>query len=150
MKKEKIIRIAVVFLFCFLIIIQLTGSRELFKAKKLLQREIEKQQKQNILLEKEYFSAETSSAQPHINSKQDLKELTAQVLAELKVYNLKLIDFSSAETELNLNLSGDFNSVLRFLYYLENEIGVLSIEEFKIKDDSRDLFFFIKLKKELI
>jgi hypothetical protein len=80
----------------------------------------------------------------------DIKEKTAVILAELEKYNLVLIDFSSTETELNLNLKGDFHSILNFMFYLENNIESLKIVEFKIKENQNELFFFARLKNELI
>ncbi|WP_076543610.1 hypothetical protein [Halanaerobium kushneri] len=148
MNKPLIISLS--FLVCFLLIIQIGNSRVLFDRQKTLKENIEKQQQKNILLKNKYSLNETFSQAASREKIVNLKEITTQILAELKLYHLILIDFSSTKNELNLNLTGDFNSFLKFLYYIENELKVLKIEEFKIKDNSKSLFFFLKLKKELI
>lgn len=150
MERKKLLMISAVVLLIFILVLQLGKSRDSFEIKKILQNEIEKQQKQNSLLENEYYRAgslDKSAAEGKISS---LKRSTSQILADLAEYDLKLIDFSSTENELNLNLKGSFKSIIHFIYYLESELKSLKIEEFKIKDDSKGLFFYLKLKNELI
>jgi hypothetical protein len=150
MERKKLLMISAVVLLIFILVLQLGKSRDSFKIKKILQNEIEKQQKQNSLLENEYYRAgslDKSAVEGKISS---LKRSTSQILADLAEYDLKLIDFSSTENELNLNLKGSFKSIIHFIYYLESELKSLKIEEFKIKDDSKGLFFYLKLKNELI
>lgn len=133
--------------------IQGLKSREIIKERKMLQFEISVQQEENSNLENLYLNNSRSSRSAKIESNKqafNLKEKTAEILAEIQIFNLELVDFSSSEAELNLNLSGDFASILNFLYYLENKIEVLKIEEFKIKENRDKLFFFVKLKNELI
>lgn len=150
MKRKKLVIISAVFLLCLLLFMQLGKSREQLALRRSLESEIEAQQKQILILENKYTSAESSKKTPARKQKSNLKDSTAQILAELKLYDLELIDFSSGENELNLNLQGEFKSILSFIYYLETELKFLEIAEFKIKDDSRKLFCFVKLKNELI
>lgn len=150
MKRKRLLIISAVILLCLLLVMQFGKTRDLFAAKKTLEKEIEAQQKQNALLKSKYPSAESSDKAADQKETSSLKESTAQILAEIKVYDLQLIDFSSGKNELNLNLQGEFKSILSFIYYLESELNFLEISEFKIKDESRELFFFIKLKNELI
>lgn len=128
----------------FLSYYQLAAGKRGISKKSELKFEIEKQQYLNSKLEADYSLKKNSN----INKKQnlDIKEGTAKVLSDLKLYNLQLIDFSSSELELNLNLSGNFNSIIHFIYYLETEMPDWKINELKIKDSSEQLFFFIKLE----
>ena len=148
--QNKLLKISLVLLLLLLLIVQALKTREIIKEKKLLQFAISDQQQQNSDLQNEYSINQESSNLNINNQPFDLKEKTAEILSELKILNLKLIDFSSSEAELNLNLTGDFNSILNCIYYLENQIEDLKIEEFKIKANRDKLFFFIKLKNELI
>ena len=150
MKRKRLLIIAAVILLCLFLVMQLGKSKELFESKKVLEQEIEAQQKQNALLVNKYSLAGSSEKTPAQKEMINLKEAAALILTEIKVYNLELIDFSSGKNELNLNLKGEFKSILSFINYLESELKFLEIAEFKIKDDSRDLFFFVKLKNELI
>ncbi|PUU89784.1 MULTISPECIES: hypothetical protein [Halanaerobium] len=150
MKRKKLVIISAVFLLCLLLFMQFGKSREQLAVRRSLESEIEARQKQILILENKYTSAESSEKTPVREQKYNLKDSTAQILAEIKLYDLELIDFSSGENELNLNLQGEFKSILSFIYYLETKLKFLEIAEFKIKDDSRNLFFFIKLKNELI
>lgn len=149
-KQNKSLKIALIILMVLLLTVQGLKSREIIKEKKFLQLEISKQQQENKDLENEY-AEKSQKGKLRINEQAfDIKAETAKILSELEIYNLKLIDFSSSRTELNLNLSGDFSSILNFIFYLENQSEALKIEEFKIKENSDQLFFFVKLKNELI
>lgn len=149
-KKKKIIIILSVFMLLILVAVQIVESTTLLKEKKILQTEISKQEEQNYLLRNRYNQTKKIK-NLRVNTKNvGLKENTAEILAEIKKIDLKLIDLSSTENELNLNLSGDFHSILHFIDYLESEFAVLKIKEFKIKKNDHNLFFFLKLKKELI
>ena len=141
-KKKKIIKISLLLLLFFLLIIQGVKGRSIIQEHKSLYLEITKQQNKNQTLKNKYSS---SSRQLF-----DLKAKTSEIFAELKSCSLKIIDYSSTEGELNLNLRGDFNSILKFIYYLDNETEGLKVDEFKIKEDQDNLFFFVKLKNELM
>ncbi len=148
--QNKLLKLALIFLILFLIIFQGLKIRAVINKIELLQSKISAQQQQNNNLETEYLNKSRSSDLKSSNPHFDLKEKTAEILSELKLYNLELIDFSSSKAELNLNLSGDFSAILNFIYYLETEIISLKIDEFKIKKNSEQLFFYLKLKNELI
>ena len=149
-KKNKSLKIVIIILLILLLTFQGLKSSEIIKEKKLLQLEISKQQQKNIDLENEYADKRKKINSSSNDQTFDIKAETTVILSELEIYNLKLIDFSSSNSELNLNLSGDFSSILNFIYYLENQSEVLKIDEFKIKENSDQLFFFVKLKNELI
>ena len=149
-KQNKLLKIILVVLFLLLIIIQTLNCRNIINEKELLLAEISVQQEEISNLEAEYIYKKRNSKLGSIRQAPNLKEKTAEILSKLESFNLKLIDFSSSEAELNLNLSGDFSTILNFIYYLEAEIKVLKISEFKIKKNSGQLFFYLKLKNELI
>jgi hypothetical protein len=149
-KKGKLLRIILILLLLFILAFQVAKTKEFFNKKELLQNEIEKQQQQNINLKNKYLKTVYNNKAKETETKTRLKENTAEILTDLKNYNLKLVDFSSAQTELNLNLNGDFYSILNFIHYLEIEKNQFKIEEFKIKNNDSNLFFFLKLKNELI
>jgi FtsZ-binding cell division protein ZapB len=148
--QNKILKLALILLVIFLIIIQGLKIRTVINKIELLQSKISTQQQQNNNLQAEYLTKSRSSNLKSNNPLFDLKEKTAEILSELKSYNLELIDFSSSKAELNLNLSGDFSAILNFIYYLETDIISLKIDEFKIKKNSKQLFFYLKLKNGLI
>jgi FtsZ-binding cell division protein ZapB len=148
--QNKLLKLALIFLIIFLIIIQGLKIRTVINKIELLQSKISTQQQQNNNLQAEYLTKSRSSNLKSNNPLFDLKEKTAEILSELKSYNLELIDFSSSKAELNLNLSGDFSAILNFIYYLETDIISLKIDEFKIKKNSNQLFFYLKLKNGLI
>jgi hypothetical protein len=148
--QNKILKLALILLVIFLIIIQGLKIRTVINKIELLQSKISTQQQQNNNLQAEYLNKSRSSNLKSNNPLFDLKEKTAEILSELKSYNLELIDFSSSKAELNLNLSGDFSAILNFIYYLETDIISLKIDEFKIKKNSNQLFFYLKLKNGLI
>lgn len=149
-KQNKLLKIILVVLFLLLIIIQTLNCRNIINKKELLLAEISVQQEEISNLEAEYIYKKRNSKLGSIRQAPNLKEKTAEILSKLESFNLELIDFSSSEAELNLNLSGDFSTILNFIYYLEAEIKVLKISEFKIKKNSGQLFFYLKLKNELI
>lgn len=72
---------------------------------------------------------------------------TASILAKVKTLNLKLIDLNRTKNEINLNISGDFHSILNLIKYLEIEMIDLKIREFKLKDNNQNLFLFLKLTR---
>ena len=148
--QNKILKLALILLVIFLIILPGLKIRTLINKIALLQSKISTQQQQNNNLQAEYLTKSRSSNLKSNNPLFDLKEKTAEILSELKSYNLELIDFSSSKAELNLNLSGDFSAILNFIYYLETDIISLKIDEFKIKKNSNQLFFYLKLKNGLI
>lgn len=149
-KQNKLLKIILVVLFLLLIIIQTLNCRNIINKKELLLAEISVQQEEISNLEAEYIYKKRNSKLGSIRQAPNLKEKTAEILSKLESFNLELIDFSSSEAELNLNLSGDFSTILNFIYYLEAEIKALKISEFKIKKNSGQLFFYLKLKNELI
>ena len=147
--RKQLLRIILIILLLFILIFQGIKTKEFSNKKEQLQAEIIKQQLRNFNLKNEYLKTINNNAKAAA-AESDIKESTAQILAELKIFNLKLIDFSSAQTELNLNLNGSFHSILNFIYYLESEMNQFKIAEFKIKNGEKDLFIFLKLKNELI
>jgi hypothetical protein len=149
-KQNKSLKIVLIILLIILIAVQALKSREIIKENKILQFEISKQQQENSLLENKYANKRLDSNPGSNKQVFDIKAKTAEILSELQIFDLELIDFSSSKAELNLNLSGDFISILNFIYYLENQSDALKIDEFKIKENSDQLFFFVKLKNELI
>jgi len=149
-KKNKLIRIALIFLLLFLLLQQGLKIRKIIKERELLWSEITVQQQLNGDLEAEYINHIRSRDLSNVDQSLDLEEKTSEILSELKIFNLELIDFSSSKSELNLNLSGNFTSILNFIYYLETESLLLKIDEFKIKKNQDQLFFYLKLKNELI
>lgn len=149
-KQNKLLKIILVVLFLHLIIIQTLNCSSIINEKELLLAEISVQQEEISNLEAEYIYKKRKSNVGSIRQATNLKEKTAEILSKLESFNLELIDFSSSEAELNLNLSGDFSTILNFIYYLEAEIKALKISEFKIKKNSDQLFFYLKLKNELI
>lgn len=148
--QNKTLKIILIIILLFLVIFQALKCRNIINKKELLQSKISAQQLQVDKAEAEYLNESRNINLKNINQNFDFKEKTAVILSELKSFDLKLIDFSSSKSELNLNLSGKFNAVLDFIYYLETEIKVFKIEEFKIKKNSNKLFFYLKLKNELI
>ena len=149
-KKEKILIISVVFILLILIMFQLGKTKSLISQKMKLESAIKKQQ-----LENSYLKTQSQNKLKRIKSKQNnpkinLEAESSEILKKLNKFDLKLIDFSSNQKELNLNLSGDFHSFLTFIYHLENKINKIEIIEFKIKNVENQLFFFLKLKNELI
>jgi len=149
-KQNKSLKIVLIILLVILIAVQALKSREIIKENKILQFEISKQQQENSLLENKYANKRLDSNLSSNKQVFDIKAKTAEILSELQIFDLELIDFSSSKAELNLNLSGDFISILNFIYYLENQSEAFKIDEFKIKENSDQLFFFVKLKNELI
>jgi len=149
-KQNKSLKIVLIILLIILIAVQALKSREIIKENKILQFEISKQQQENSLLENKYANKRLDSNLSSNKQVFDIKAKTAEILSELQIFDLELIDFSSSKAELNLNLSGDFISILNFIYYLENQSEAFKIDEFKIKENSDQLFFFVKLKNELI
>lgn len=146
--QNKVIKISLVFILLMLLMFQVVRSKAIIKEKKLLQFELTEKQKLITDLKNNYSNRRnylSPNSQPF-----DIKTKTAEILSKINSFNLKLIDFSSSEAELNLNLRGEFNSILNFIYYLENSTEALKVEEFKIKDDNNNLFLFLKLKNELI
>lgn len=148
--QTKLFKISLIFLLLFLLIVQGLKSKEIVKEKDRLQLKILEQQKQNYNLKNEYSTKISINNSKSKSQLIDIKEKTAVILAEAEEYNLILIDFSSTETELNLNLKGNFHSILNFIFYLENGIEALKIIEFKIKKNQDTLFFYVRLKNELV
>ncbi|TDO92280.1 hypothetical protein DFR79_10693 [Halanaerobium saccharolyticum] len=149
-KQTKLFKISLIFLLLFLLIVQGLKSKEILKEKELLQLEILEQQRQNYNLKNKYSTRISTNNSRGKNKLLNIKEQTAVILAEATAYNLVLIDFSSTETELNLNLKGNFHSILNFIFYLENSVEDLKIIEFKIKKNQDTLFFYVRLKSELV
>jgi len=149
-KKKKLIIVLSALILLFLLSVQIVKSNTLLKEKEMLQAEISKQEEKNYFLKNKYNQTKKIKNSRVKTKNVGLKENTAEILTEIKKIDLKLIDLSSTENELNLNLSGDFHSILHFINYLESETAALKIEEFKIKKNDYDLFLFLKLKKELI
>ena len=149
-KQKRIFIIFLGALLLLLLIIQLSKSKEIIDQNQLLQFKIRKQQQQNHILKSEYLKSYKSNNSDKSVQAIKLKECTAEILLKAKKSNLKLIDFSSAQNELNLNITGDFHSILNFVQFLEGKMIGLQIEELKIKKNNNELFFFLKLKNELI
>jgi len=147
--RQQLLRIIVIILMLFILPFQLVKTKEFSSKKQLLEAGIIKQKLINNSLKNKYLKFINNKTQAAV-TKSDLKESTAEILAELKTFDLTLIDFSSAQSELNLNLNGSFHSILKFIYYLEIEMNQFKIVELKIKKSDSNLFFFLKLKNELI
>lgn len=148
-KNEKLIRLLLIVLLLIFLIVQAAASRDFFNKKEMLQSQLEKQQLQNDKLKIEYKESISLQSDQEIKT-EAIKKSTAEILDKLKKIKLTLLDFSSAQTEINLNLEGDFYSILKFIQYLETQQNQLKIAEFKIKNNGINLFFFLKLKNELI
>jgi len=148
-KNEKLIRLLLIVLLLIVFIVQTAASRNFLNKKELLQSQIKNQRLQNEKLKRKYKNQ--LKLRPDLRNKAvTLKKNTAEIIEQSKKLNLVLVDLSSAQTELNLNLKGDFHSILKFIQYLELEQNQLEITEFKIKNNGTKLFFFLKLKNELI
>lgn len=148
--KKKLMSILLALLLVLLLIAQVSKIFNLYQEKIMLESEIfEQQHKKNFLVSK-YQKAMKITNKKKNNYNIDLKANTAAILSKIKVMDLKLIDFSSSENELNLNIKSDFHSILSFIYYLESEINILKIKELKLKKSENSLFLFLKLEKELV
>lgn len=148
--KKKLMSILLALLLVLLLIAQVSKIFNLYQEKTMLESEIfEQQHKKNFLVSK-YQKAMKITNKKKNNYNIDLKANTAAILSKIKVMDLKLIDFSSSENELNLNIKSDFHSILSFIYYLESEINILKIKELKLKKSENSLFLFLKLEKELV
>jgi hypothetical protein len=148
-KNEKLIRLLLIVLLLIVFIVQTAASRNFLNKKELLQSQIKNQRLQNEKLKRKYKNQ--LKLRPDLRNKAvTLKKNTAEIIEQSKKLNLVLVDLSSAQTELNLNLKGDFHSILKFIQYLDLEQNQLEITEFKIKNNGNKLFFFLKLKNELI
>lgn len=146
-KKEQLLIIIAVMLF-LLLIFQIYQLKIKVNQVKNFELKILKAQQLNRNLEADYY--EKLKHNNLKNNQMILKDFDTLILAKLEQFNLKMIDFSSTETELNLNLTGDFHSILHFIHFLEVKVGKLNITNFKIKDRAEDLFLFIKIEKELV
>lgn len=148
--KKKLMSILLALLLVLLLIAQVSKTFNFYQEKIMLESEIfEQQHKKNFLVSK-YQKAMKITNKKKNNYNIDLKANTAAILSKIKVMDLKLIDFSSSENELNLNIKSDFHSILSFIYYLESEINILKIKELKLKKSENSLFLFLKLEKELV
>ncbi len=137
-----------IFFLVFLIIFQIRSSKNLIVKLNLLQRNIENIQEENTVLRNKYLKKSKNDRAEDVHKNQvDLKENTPLILEKLKNYNLRLLDFSNAESELNLNINGDFNSILLLIDYLEEEFYQVEIKEIKFKQNGDQLFSFIKLSQ---
>ena len=137
-----------IFFFIFLIIFQIRSSKNLIVKLNLLQRNIENIQEENTGLRNKYLKISKNEKAEEVHKNQaDLKENTPVILEKLKKYNLRLLDFSTTESELNLNINGDFNSILLLINYLEEEFNRVEIKEIKFKQNGDQLFSFIKLSQ---
>lgn len=134
-------------IFLFLVLFQLWSLNNSYQSFTNSNNNLEIQNKKNEILKFKY--------QQSLNSKQmlkklSLKEQSSEILFKAENLGLKLIDFNSNKSELNLNFNGDFYSILRFFYYLESNLLSVKISEFKIKSNDKRLFLFIKLRDERI
>lgn len=148
--QKRVMLFAAAILICFLFLTQLLLTRDLFEESSLLQTEIDKQRGQNKILENKYQQLRKDKRLNNNFRSVGVKESTAEILEKLKSFKLQLIDFSSGSNELNLNLRGDFHSILQFIQYLEEQMTGIELVEFKIKSSGNSLFLFLKLKNELI
>lgn len=145
-KKRRLFLAIFIVLVVILISLQISKAKDLFLEANSIGAEIENIGEINHYLKKDYLKQrEKNDQQQKRSAKEDIKANTAQILERVKKTNLKLIDFSSADNELYLNLSGNFNSLLLFINYLEEEIADIEIRELKLKNNSDDLFLFLKI-----
>lgn len=148
-KNEKALFYLIFFLLIIILLFQVFKLKNNLSLQERLNYKLEKQQlKINTL--KNNYRIKGSNLNLKEKNNISLKNNTAQILNKLKTLNLSLIDFSSTKTEFNLNISGDFHSLLKLLYYLENEIPGIKIEELKLKSSNNSIFFYIKIRDELI
>lgn len=148
--KKKLMSILLALLLVLLLIAQVSKTFNFYQEKTMLESEIFEQQHKKKFLVSKYQKAMKITNKKKNNYNIDLKANTAAILSKIKVMDLKLIDFSSSENELNLNIKSDFHSILSFIYYLESEINILKIKELKLKKSENSLFLFLKLEKELV
>lgn len=148
-KRQQLLKIILIITLLFILFFQILKTKEVFKEKTFFEAEIIKEQSKISKLKNKYLKTVNNKDNQN-RTNNGIKEGTAEILAELKKINLKLIDFNSVQTELNLNLQGSFNSILKFIYFLEIEMNQYEISELKIKNSDTDLFCFLKLKNELI
>lgn len=145
-QKNIYIYILIILVLLFLIL-QSYHLKNNFYKNKNLHAKIQKQ-KQNNLTAKENYQKNIEHKNLNNNSPaKSLAAKTASILVEVKNLNLKLIDLNRTKTEINLNISGDFHSILNLIKYLEIEMIDLKIREFKLKNNDKDLFLFLKLRK---
>ncbi|MFP4370936.1 MAG: hypothetical protein ACOCUG_00210 [Halanaerobium sp.] len=148
--QKRVILFAAFILLCLIFLTQLLLTKDLFEESGLLQIEINKQREQNKILENKYQKLRKDKKLNNNLKRAGIKESTADILEKLKFFKLQLIDFSSDSNELNLNLRGNFHSILQFIKYLESQMTGIELVEFKIKSSGNSLFLFLKLKNELI
>lgn len=151
-REKKILNYLLILLLVILLVFQFVKIENNLKAVDSLQAEILKEQLNNERLEKKYKKEKAENINQNKKEAEfeelNLKEMSSAILNELKDFNLKLIDFSSSESELNLNLNGDFNSILAFINQVENKSSALLVAEFKLKRNSGSLFLFLKLNQK--
>lgn len=151
-KEKKTINYLLILLLLVLLVFQFIKIENNLETIDSLQVELLKEQLNNERLEQEYIKEKAENI--NLNKKEaageklNLKEMSSDILNELRGFNLKLIDFSSSEAELNLNLNGDFNSILDFINLIESKSSALLIKEFKLKRNAGSLFLFLKLNQK--
>lgn len=151
-KKSKLFKLLIVFLFLLLIMFQSLAIKRLFNENKTLKTKIIQQLEINERTKQEYKNNKTKiQIETKAKTVKNLNHnnLTAEILNHLEKLNLVLIDYSNNQGNLNININGDFHSILNLFNYLENEKFV-KIMEFKLKNNQENLFLFIKIKNELI
>lgn len=148
-RNEKALFYLIFGLLIIIILFQLFKLKDNLSMQKKLNYQLEKQQLKTSALKNNYRIKGSNSNSNELKNRA-FKNNTAQILDRLKTFNLDLIDFSSNKAELNLNINGDFHSLLKLLYYLENEMSGIKIEELKLKSSNNKLFFYIRIRDELI
>ncbi|ADO77031.1 hypothetical protein [Halanaerobium praevalens] len=145
-QKKIFIYILIILVLLFLIL-QSYYLKNNFIKNKYLHAKIKKQQQNNMEFKTKY---QKNIKKKNSNNNRHAKPLaakTASILAKVKTLNLKLIDLNRTKNEINLNISGDFHSILNLIKYLEIEMIDLKIREFKLKDNNQNLFLFLKLTR---
>ena len=149
---KKIFNSLLILLIVILIIFQFIKIGNNLDSKNSLQAEVLKEEINNQRLENQYIKEKAENHNKNkktaVDSFLNLKAGSSEILEELKAFDLKLIDFTTSEAELNLNLNGDFNSILAFINLIETKSSILFIKEFKLKRDSDSLFLFLKVAQK--
>jgi hypothetical protein len=83
----------------------------------------------------------------HSSDSQNDKQEFDYFLNEIQSYNLKLINYQKNKSELALNLTGDFTSILYFLTDLEKNFSSLKLKRLKLQKNSNKLVLFLKIKR---
>jgi len=98
--------------------------------------------------QKEIYKNLKSEESNEENLEEDVESVSAALIKKCSGFGIELINYSSSDYNLNLNIKGDFKSLFAFADWLDQNYSGYQINKWKLKKDDGKIISYLQLRNK--